>query len=108
MSTVYSRTYTLAVGANTITLDNFGTSQGIHPWTYVKVIKRDLDGELWVSLDGTPAALAADNQESVPTLAAESTMRVSSSAVRSRVAADGSLDISVYSTAAGDITIEAQ
>jgi len=112
MATTYSRLVTLSAGVTPVTLDAFGDFAGVHHRNFIRFVKKkpmvDAEAEIWVALDGSTASQDGDNLESVPARAAESDpMRVNGHEVRSRVQANGDLTISVWSSAAGDVTIEA-
>lgn len=115
MSTTFSEVHTLAVGVNTITLGQqmqFGIAPGLIAHNYLRVIKHaatfDAPAEIWIDLAGGTAAQDGAGIESIPEKAAESNlMSVSGVETRSRVTATGELAISIWSSGAGDVTVEA-
>ncbi len=122
MATTFSEVHTLSVGVNTIVLGlggnapsapvvPFGVAPGFCTHNYLKLVKHsdtfNAPAEIWIDLAGGTATQNGAGQESVPELAAESALMSASGAeTRSRITAAGELEISVWSSGAGDVTIE--
>lgn len=111
MTSTYSRTFAHGGGGDEMfILDGFGHDTGVLPRAFLTVIKSEplvtAQAEVTIALDGTTAVADNDDQETIPAMAAQTTLNLSSASVRSRVMAGGDFTVSVHCLTAGDIRFE--